>query len=219
MALKRTIHERAKFRPVVCGVLKGDPQLEMVLKEAAQSKPALILIYPLFMSDGYFVNTVLKGRVVGLKLSVPIKTLQPIGLSRRLPELLHRRSLEVAGEADFTPRTTRLLLAGHGSKIGHASSKATEKVALKLGAYRVFSRIQTAYLEEQPLLQNQLAADRGPTIVAGFFVSDGLHAYDDVPAAISETGAKAAYTGAIGTHPAIADLILEELKEFMARPL
>ncbi len=219
MAHRLAIQEHGHFRSVVCGVLKGTPELEEALMSVARGRPARILIYPLFMSDGYFVNTVLKVRVAKLDLPFPVTTLPPVGLSADLPDLLHRRSLEIAGEANFKPKQSRLLLVGHGSKIGHASSKVTEKVARQLAAYDVFAQVQTAYLEELPLLHNQLAADRKQTVVVGFFASDGLHAYDDVPAAIAETGANAVYTGAIGSHPAFAEIIFKELIAFSAHSL
>jgi len=207
------IYQRAQFCCVTGGVLKGEPLIEEALQQAVQAGPSLILIYPLFMSSGYFVETVLARRITEGDLPVPVKVLPPIGLSTRLPKLLWKRSLEVACLAEFSPEDTRLLLTGHGSKIGRTSAQATEHAARQLVDFSVFNKVQTAFLEEPPLLQNQLAADRGPTVIAGFFASDGLHAYDEVPAAIEETGANAVYTGAIGTHPEIVDLVLEELSD------
>ena len=207
------IYQRAQFCCVTCGVLKGEPLIGEALQKAVQAGPALILVYPLFMSSGYFVETVLARRIAEGDLPVPVRVLPPIGLSARLPELLWKRSLEVACLAEFSPENTRLLLTGHGSKIGRRSAQATAQVARQLVTFNVFNKVQTAFLEEPPLLHNQLAADRGPTVIAGLFASDGLHAYDDVPAAIEETGANAVYTGAIGTHPEIVDLVLAELSD------
>jgi sirohydrochlorin ferrochelatase len=71
--------------------------------------------------------------------------------------------------------------------------------------------VTTAFLEEEPFLEDALRASPAPTIVAGFFFGDGMHAGDDVPEAIEETGANAIYTGPIGNSPAIAPLIAAAL--------
>jgi sirohydrochlorin ferrochelatase len=56
-----------------------------------------------------------------------------------------------------------------------------------------------------------LRASAAPAVVAGFFFGNGLHAGEDVPDAITETGANAVYTGAIGNTPAVAPLIAAAL--------
>jgi sirohydrochlorin ferrochelatase len=84
-------------------------------------------------------------------------------------------------------------------------------VAARAALARRFASVSTAFLEEEPFLEDALRTSNAPTIVAGFFFGDGMHAAEDVPDAIAETCANAVYTGAIGDSPAIARLIATAL--------
>ncbi len=201
------LKDQTGFRVVAAGVLKGEPSLEEALADVARSEARRVLVYPVCMSNGYFVGTVLGGRVSAAACSLPVTILSPLGLDPRLPPLFLGRSLAAARASGFESRSTRLVVVGHGSKLGPASAHATEKMAEKLRRARRFSEVELAFLEEPPFLQDALTSNPGPTVVAGFFSGEGMHARGDVPAAIEETGANATYTGAIGVHRRIPRLI------------
>jgi hypothetical protein len=83
-----------------------------------------------------------------------------------------------------------------------------------------FQCVAVSFLEEPPFLEDALAGDHPPTIVSGFFFGDGLHAGEDVPAAISVTGARAVYAGPVGSSGGIPALISRALlEEVQARTL
>ena len=56
------IRAQTGFRFVGAGVLKGEPSLEDALSDAARSEAGRALVYPVCMSDGYFVREVLASR-------------------------------------------------------------------------------------------------------------------------------------------------------------
>lgn len=196
--------------PLFAGVLKGEPMLEQALAEAAASGAETIAVYPLFMADGYFVHKV-RERVLAAGLATEPRILPPLGLDPVLPDILVQEAVAIAHRRGFEPLNSRLLIAGHGSKLGPASASATRKAAARAALSRRFASVTTAFLEEEPFLEDALRASPAPTIVAGFFFGDGMHAGDDVPEAIEETGANAIYTGPIGNSPAIAPLIAAAL--------
>jgi sirohydrochlorin ferrochelatase len=66
-------------------------------------------------------------------------------------------------------------------------------------------------LEEAPFLEDELKHEGVATIVSGFFFGDGMHAGEDVPAAIRETGAHAVYAGPVGRSARVATLIAAAL--------
>jgi len=195
------------------GVLKGDPTLEDALAEAATSGAARIAVYPLFMADGYFVQKV-RERIAAAGFENKAQLLTPLGLDPALPDLIVESATETAQHSGFEPELSRLLIVGHGSKLGPASASATRKVAARAALARRFASVATAFLEEDPFLDDALRASNAQTVVAGFFFGDGMHAGDDVPEAIAETGARAIYTGAIGNSPAVAPLIAAALEAF-----
>jgi sirohydrochlorin ferrochelatase len=199
---------RKKFACVVAGVMEGAPALEAALAEVEASGADCALIFPFFMSDGTIVRQLLPRRIAECHVRTPTIMLPPLGLEPRLLALLSNRVLAAAREAGFKPSASRLLVVGHGSRLGGASALATRRVASLLEATGVFAAVDVAFLEEPPLLANQLAIDRQPVVVLGFFSGEGVHAWQDVPAAIEATGAQAVYTGPIGADPHIPDVIL-----------
>lgn len=202
------VRQRTSAHLVTSGVLKGDPTIEEAIAVAKASGADEILVYPLFMADGYFVKKVLRERVdaetAGRTAS---RILMPLGLDPALPALLRDEALNSAAREGFAPAVSRLLIVGHGSKLGPASANATRAIASAVRAISTFAAIETAFLEEDPAVEHALAASNLPTIVSGFFFGDGLHAGEDVPEAIAETGARAVYTGPIGNAVALPALI------------
>lgn len=197
---------------VVTGVLKGARTLEQALGMAAAAEPSCIAVYPLFMADGYFMRKV-RERVSETHITPEPLVLPPLGLDPGLPDILLSESLSNAAEAGLDPKSSRLLVVGHGSKLGPASATATRKAAARVALARRFASVTTAFLEEEPFLEDALRASAVPTVVAGFFFGDGMHAGEDVPDAIVETGANAVYTGAIGNSAAVAPLIATALQK------
>jgi sirohydrochlorin ferrochelatase len=192
--------------PVAIGLLKGEPTIEDGLAEAAATGPARIAVYPLFMADGYFMQKV-RERIAAARVAPEPVILTPLGLDPGLPDILASDAAGMAERKGFIPLTSRLLIVGHGSKLGPASATATRKAAARAALARRFASVTTAFLEEEPFLEDALRASAGPTVVSGFFFGDGMHAGEDVPEAIAETGANAVYAGAIGNSPAVAPLI------------
>jgi sirohydrochlorin ferrochelatase len=201
---------------VAAGVLKGEPALEEALEFARRSGANEIVVYPLFMAGGYFTGKVLPERIRVAGLEPQCRILQPLGLDPGLADVLRHDALEAARLAGFEPEASRLLIVGHGSKYGPASAEATRDVAGKLAAAGGFRVVETAFLEEAPLLSDALRSDRSPAVVSGFFFGDGMHAGEDVPAAIRETNANAVYAGPLGRSVGVSRLIAAALKAEIA---
>ncbi len=201
---------------VAAGVLKGDPTLEDALASVASAGSTDILVYPFFMSDGYFVEKVLPQRIRDAGHEGKARILPPLGLDPGLPSLMLETALKSAGEAGFDPAASRLLVVGHGSQGSRASALATELIALKLANKAVFSDVTAAFLEEPPFVRESLEGERPPTVVAGFFSGDGLHAAQDVPEAIAWSGAQAVYAGSIGGHAGVTGIIAAAVERALA---
>jgi sirohydrochlorin ferrochelatase len=121
-------------------------------------------------------------------------------------------SLRTALDAGLDPSASRLLVVGHGSKFGPRSAEATRAAAARIEQTRRFATVATAFLEEAPFLQAELPRENIPTVVTGFFFGDGMHAGEDVPAAIRETAANAVYAGPLGRSARIPALIAAALR-------
>jgi len=202
------VRQLVDSRCVTWGVLKGERSLEEALAEAHAAEARHILVYPFFMADGYFVGTVLPDRIRMAGLDDVCRILTPLGLESRLPALMLAESLRATRAAGLDARATRLLVAGHGSKFGPASARATRRAAAAVARACHFAHIDTAFLEEAPFLAAKLESKPSPTVVSGFFSGEGLHAAEDVPRLIRNSTANAIYAGPIGRSPSIPELIL-----------
>lgn len=220
-SLKRHVEEIAEtavFHSVACGFLNGEPGIEEALNGLlavpdGASPIEQLLIYPFFMSAGYFTNTVLPKRVLNAKPQVPYAFMEPLGFDAGLLELCETEALAAAAAQGFQPRQSRMLIVGHGSTKSNASKGATECFAAGVAAISAFARIDTCYLEEMPFLDAALDATEQPTVVAGLFAGDGLHAREDVPGALMETGGAQVYTGSLGRSPEIAQMVKRSLEK------
>jgi len=209
-SLARHVAALAKRNEFVCvtgGVLNGEPALEAALQQAEQNGAKQILLYPMFMSDGYFVQNILPERIAAARLKVPHKILKPFGLDRRVPLMMLENALRAAGSAELDPAKLDLLIAGHGSKFGPGNADATRAAALAMTEHSPFRTIDVAFLEEEPFILDALRKHHNRSVVAGFFSGEGMHAGDDIPEAISKSGAAAIYAGPIGLDPRVPELI------------
>jgi len=208
LAHAAAVREEGPFAAVTAGVLNGVPTFEQALSEAAQARPPAILVYPFFMADGYFSNVVVPRRIAAAGLGDRCHLLPPLGLDRGLPSLLLADALATAAGAGLDPAASRLLVVGHGSKSARASARATEEVAVQISRSKRFQSVAIAFIEEPPFLDDMLVGRQPPTVIAGFFSGDGLHAAEDIPQAVKMTGANAVYSGAVGGKAAVAELIV-----------
>lgn len=201
---------RQIFRSVSAGVLRGEPELEDAVRRAVAGGARCLAVYPMFMSDGYFTSKVLTQRLDFLEIPIDVHIFPPLGSDPRLPELMLSLALRTARDNQWHPSATRLLVVGHGSKIGPASADATRAVAHVIAKGGQFRIVECTFLEEPEFLEDALSRQgEEPSVLVGFFAGDGLHSAEDVPAAIRESGAQAVYAGSIGKAEDLRDLILE----------
>jgi sirohydrochlorin ferrochelatase len=207
------------FHSVSAGILRGEPALEDSVRTVIASGAKCLAVYPMFMAEGYFTRKVLTQRLAAMEIPIDVHVLPPLGADPSLPDLMRREALAAAEMAGMAAASARLLIVGHGSKIGPASAEATRAVAAMIARAAGFASVETAFLEEAEFLEDALRRGAGqPTVVSGFFSGDGLHAAEDVPEAIVETGAKAVYAGSVGTLGAIPRMIRLSLTDALGGP-
>ncbi|MFZ1219531.1 MAG: CbiX/SirB N-terminal domain-containing protein, partial [Chthoniobacterales bacterium] len=191
-----------------------------------------VYVVPNFISEGYFTRTVIPRE---LELSGPTtkcrngqlwKYCMPAGDHESMTERLLERAAEVApGVAE---NETSLLIVGHGTSLNDNSAVAAKEQAEKIRALGRFAEVLNVYMEEPPLVSDwrNLTKARN-VVVVPFFISDGLHSYEDIPALLGmdeggpENGAGQTlhgrslfYSTAIGTDSKFADVIVEQATAF-----
>ena len=194
-----SLRARGLAREVRVACLKGEPGLDETLSGA----PAPITVVPLLMADG-FIMRLLRSRLVG-RAGVELRP--PLGIDPRLAALIAAKAMAACAERGWSPETTTLLLIGHGTPQHPGSAAATRRHAAALTAATRFAEVRTAYLDQPSFLAAAAAALDRPCVAVGLFVDDGPHGRDDVLEGLAAAAAPVAYTGAIGTYPAIPGLI------------
>jgi sirohydrochlorin cobaltochelatase len=236
------IRGRGLFDEVHCCFWKEEPSM----REAAYMiDSAEIYVVPDFISEGYFTQEVIPRelRLDGPTTRIDGKTWHyclPVGVHPSMTSLILRRAREVAPEVK--PSTATLIITGHGTGLNQNSTKAIrDQVDLIIQSGAGFAHVTDAYMEEQPFIAEwDKLADTPHVIVVPFFISDGLHSYQDIPVLLGiepEVGPAASqrevfrhnphhlrgktlyYSSAIGTERHIADVILDQVRDFdLAHP-
>lgn len=232
---------RGVFGEVHCAFWKEEPSLRQVLHSVERDD---IYVVPNFISEGYFTRTVIP-RELELDGAVTqrggrvIKYCEPVGSHERMTELLMHRATQVA--PGVPPRETSVFIVGHGTDLNENSAVAAKREVERIAERGIYAEVLNAYMEEEPLISkwDEYAAQPN-VIVVPFFISDGLHSYEDIPVLLgisSESpGAASAnlkgifrgnpyrlrgrtlyYASAIGTEPLFADVILEQIAAFDAQ--
>src|SRR6058998_1516996 len=97
-----------------------------------------------------------------------------------MTELLVRRAREIA--PNIPESDTTLLIVAHGTDLNENSAVAAKREAEKIRALGKYAAVLNAYMEEAPLVSDwQKLTKTANVIVVPFFISEGLHSYEDIP--------------------------------------
>ncbi len=180
------IRRRKVFADVGCAFWKEEPNLRDAMFLFDPESIREVYAVPNFISEGYFTQTVLprelelNGRITKRDNGQVWIYCEPVGNHPMMTELLLKRAREVAPDVD--PADTSLLLVAHGTDLNENSAVAAKREAEKIRALGKYAAVLNAYMEEPPLVSDWQKLTRTPNVVVvPFFISDGLHSYEDIP--------------------------------------
>ncbi|MDQ2081342.1 CbiX/SirB N-terminal domain-containing protein [Xanthobacteraceae bacterium Astr-EGSB] len=191
------------------GFIKGTPSIAETLAGFATGE---VVVYPLFLSDGYFARRRLPQLIEsGQEASAArrrVHVLPPLGVDPALVDLVADEARRTADSAHMAAAAVTLVLLAHGTPRDPASRQAAEVMVQRLAATRRFYDVCPAFLEEPPSLAQALDRISGPVVVVGLFAGEGLHGGDDAPQLVREAvRADVVFAGNVGTFTGIADVI------------
>jgi sirohydrochlorin ferrochelatase len=168
------------------------------------------VVYPMFMSEGWFTQVQLVKRLGGF----PARMARPFGVDPGLPSLaatVLRGELRSQG---WQAEETRLFLPAHGSGRSPNSARDTFAFADALSALVPFAEIRVAFVEQDPFLKD-MAAGLGPCAISlPFFAARLGHVIDDVPDALDAAGFEGVRLDPIGCAPEAPALVASALSVF-----
>ena len=238
--LAEEIRRRDVFGEVHCAFWKEEPSLRQILHCVDRGD---VYVVPNFISEGYFTKTVIP-RELGLGAAVTrigrhtVKYCEPVGNHTRMTELLLKRAAEIA--PGVPPEKTSLFIVGHGTDLNENSAVAAKREVERIAALGRYREVLSAYMEEAPLIAEWDTLSTSPNVVVvPFFISDGLHSYEDIPVllgiATESPGAASAnraavfannpyrvrgrtlyYASSIGTESGFAEVVLDQVAAYDA---
>jgi sirohydrochlorin cobaltochelatase len=227
-----TIRDRGIFADVACYFWKEEPSLRDALFFFRDPAIREVYVVPNFISEGYFTRTVipreleLTGARTDRSSGQVWKYCEPVGNHESMTGHLLERAREIApGIAD---KETTLLIVAHGTSLNDNSAVAAKEQAKKIRDLGRYAAVLNVYMEEPPLVSDWVNLTKTKNVVVvPFFISDGLHSYEDIPALLGIEGESEGphqlhgrslfYSTAIGTDSRFADVILEQATAFDQR--
>jgi len=200
-----------------------------------------VYIVPNFISEGFYTREVIPRELelTGATTEKDGHTLyycDPVGMHASMTDLLVQSATNTLGP-DIPQSEASLIIVGHGTERNAKSAEAIHyQVDLLQKLDMEFTEVIPAFMEQAPLITDWRTLCSGThVVVVPYFISDGLHSYQDIPvmlgieseptAAASERsvfrnnptvldGRSLYYTAAIGTEPGLVEVILDQAKAF-----
>lgn len=243
------LRRRGIFAQVQETFWKQEPYLSQVLRGVFAPR---VFVVPLFISEGYFTEEVIprelgfcqKGDTVFPRVQKrgeqTFHYCGPIGTHDSMTAVLLARARETMEKFPFPrapkPKETALFIAGHGTGNNENSRKAIERQVELIRAADIYAEVHAVFMEENPRVGDCYKIATAKSIVmVPFFISDGLHSFEDIPMLLGEPkriveermklgqptwrnptereGKRLWYTPSIGNEAHIPDVILERVRE------
>jgi sirohydrochlorin cobaltochelatase len=230
------IRRRGLFAEVHVAFWKEEPNFRQALRQIASRT---VYAVPNFISSGYFTEQVIP-RELGLAGSVTsveghdVHYCEPVGLSPVMTGALLQRAGEVVAQSGETPdlHDSCLFICGHGTSFNDNSTKIIHEQAQLIRERGLYADCQPCLMEQRPFVKDwRTLTDCRNVIVVPFFISDGLHSYEDIPVLLGlthnirekgftnphrEGDRRLWYATAIGTDAAMVDVILGQVEKAVA---
>lgn len=154
----------------------------------------------------------------------------PVGTHDSMADVIVQRAESITDDPDVG-QGVGLAVVGHGTERNENSAKAIHYHADRIRERDRFDEVTALFMDEEPLVEDVTTHFASEDIVVvPLFIADGLHTQEDIPEDIGLTdtdadgaqsdaaddgvprtvdGKRIWYSGAVGTEPLLADVVLE----------
>jgi uroporphyrin-III C-methyltransferase len=218
--LAESLRGRRLFDEVAVTFHQGEPAFDAVLDELSADE---ITVVPFLTSAGHYSEVVLpealaRNRRFG---EVRLRRTPPVGTHAGVAPLVARRVTALLRDEGVEREAVALVLVGHGTSRHPQSRAATEQLAETLRRRRVAGEVVAAFLDDDPPLEDALAAVRlGTVLVVPFLIGGGAHALEDIPVRLGLSqdgdhrrgrvdGRLVVIDEAVGSYPGLDEIVLD----------
>jgi len=151
----------------------------------------------------------------------------PVGTHDAMSDVIVRRAESVTGDPDVG-EGFGLAVVGHGTERNENSAKAVEYHADRIRESGRFDEVEALFMDEAPEVDDVTDFfESDDIVVVPLFIADGYHTQEDIPEDMGLTddyrtgwdtpaivdGHRIWYSGAVGTEPLMADVVLERARD------
>lgn len=176
--------------------------------------PEKMLVYPFFMSNGWFVRKALPDR---LTCAGPVTQVSPFGLDPHLPELVAGMIRRVLVRHGLPVECPRILLSAHGAARNPNAARAAQGFADRLKYLLPGATVNTGFIEQAPYFRDVAERVNGPAISLPFFALNGDHYQQDIFPVLEQVGFAGLRLPVLGAFPYVPHLIARALENAAIR--
>ena len=151
----------------------------------------------------------------------------PVGTHDAMSDVIIQRAESVTGDPDVG-EGFGLAVVGHGTERNENSARAIEYHADRIRERDRFDEVRALFMDEDPEVDDVTDYfESDDIVVVPLFVADGYHTREDIPEDMGLTddyregwdtpaevdGHRIWYSGAVGTEPLLADVVLERARD------
>jgi sirohydrochlorin cobaltochelatase len=151
----------------------------------------------------------------------------PVGTHDSMADVIVQRAQSVTDDSDVGSGFG-LAVVGHGTGRNANSAKAIHYHADRIREQERFNEVRAMFMDEEPEVDDITDHfESEDVVVVPLFVADGYHTQEDIPEDMGLTddasegynvpgevdGTRIWYSGAVGTEPLLADVILERAND------
>jgi sirohydrochlorin cobaltochelatase len=208
------VRATGRFDEVGVAFWKEEPALSRAF-DAIESDD--LTVVPVFISEGYFTREVLP-REMGLTGRVTcvegrrVAYTAPVGSHRALARVIAARAAEAGAD-----EASSVVVLGHGTPQNPHSEENVYAQAARVRETGRFGEVVTLFMDQEPRIGGVFEATRAETVVVvPLFVAEGWHVGQTIPEGLAlegpelrQGGRVLRYTAPVGTHPLVAEVVLE----------
>ncbi len=191
--------------------LAAGAAFDKLLEELSDSR---ILIYPFFMSDGWFVREELPRRVHSKQGKAPA-ILPPFGFDHGVVRLCEEAVTKSAHLYGVPPQDMSVLLVGHGSESRPQAFQSVARTAHCLASGKKFRQVRAGFLEGFPSI-TAVAHMRSPAVCLPLFTGRAAHVNKDLPRSLEAVAWMGRVLEPLGLWPGVPDVIARSLQKYQA---
>jgi sirohydrochlorin ferrochelatase len=168
------------------------------------------VVFPFFMSDGWFIRTELPRRLTGAGAE-GLRILPPFGLLGPTDRLATTTVRQAAKARNWSEGDTTLILAAHGSGASRRPAETASRTREAILAATGYREVRLGFIEESPHLADVLADAGQQSLLLPLFVARWGHVAGDIPEAVDATGYRGAVLDPLGCAEEVPRIIADAL--------